>query len=373
MLQPSRIEISKSALLHNISAFKSILGKNHKIAAVVKANAYGHDAKVVASIIEDYVDLFQVDDLLEVKDLRTITKKKILVLGYVPKEEIEEAINLDAMLTVYEEWQLEEINRIGEDSGQSIGIQIEIDSFLGRLGVTTDKAVDFINKAKTYPYIEIDSLYAHFSDIEDTENLDHAKRQQKGIVEISKQTSIPYHISATSGILSSGDDNWGGGMLRLGVGLYGLWPSKALEKNWKEKNQNKIELKPVMTWKTEIAQVKTLPADYPIGYGRTFITKTETKVAVIPQGYSDGFDRRFSNNGKVLIGGEFCPVLGRVSMNMFVVDVSHLGNVKVGDEVVIIGKQGNNTISAEELSESIGRINYEIVTRISPLLPRIVI
>lgn len=369
MLSPSRIEISRENLLHNISEFKKLLSQHHKIVAVLKANAYDHDSKLVAKVIEEHVDYFQVDDVLELKDLRTVTTKPALVLGYVPKEEIEEAINLGGILTVYDDWQLEEINRVGEDRGQSIDIQIEVDSFLGRLGVTTDKAQEFIIKAQTFKNIKIDSLYAHFSDIEDTENLEHARRQKEGIAEISKQSGIPYHISATSGILAGAEDNWGGDMLRLGVGLYGLWPSYALEEKWK----GKVELKPVMQWKTEIAQVKTLPADYPVGYGRTFITDRETKVAIIPQGYSDGFDRRFSNNGKVLIGGEFCPVLGRVSMNMFVVDVSHIENVKVGDEVVIIGKQGQKKIGAEELAEGIGRINYEIVTRISPLLPRILV
>ena len=148
-----------------------------------------------------------------------------------------------------------------------------------------------------------------------------------------------------------------------------MWPSEYLKKKLK----NKISLKPVMTWKTHVAQVKTLPFGHSVGYGLTYFTPKETKIAVIPQGYFDGFDRGLSNKGEVLIRGKRCRILGRVAMDMFVVNVSHIDKVKEEDEVFILGTQNKENIRAEEIAEKIDTINYEITARISPLLPRIVI
>jgi alanine racemase len=149
-----------------------------------------------------------------------------------------------------------------------------------------------------------------------------------------------------------------------------MWPSNDLKERMESE---KFFLKPVMRWVTHIAQVKTVPENYTIGYGLTHVTERITKIAVIPQGYSDGYDRGFSNNGEVLVGGRRCAILGRVAMNMFVVDVSHLGGVKVEDKVVLLGKQGEEEITAEELADRIGTINYEITTRVCPLLERVVV
>ena len=156
--------------------------------------------------------------------------------------------------------------------------------------------------------------------------------------------------------------------VRLGIGIYGLWPSEHIKYLYK----NKLELKPVLSWKTKVAQVKNLPAGHNIGYGLTYMTYEPTKIAIIPVGYADGLDRGLSNNGVVLIRGTKCKILGRIAMNMFVVDVTHLNNINTEEEVVIIGKQGNQEITAEGIAKEINSINYEIVTRLSPLLPRIV-
>ena len=168
-------------------------------------------------------------------------------------------------------------------------------------------------------------------------------------------------------------------VVRLGVGIYGMWPGEHIKDLYK----GKLNLKPVMTWKTKIAQIKTLPSGHSVGYGLTYLTSSFTKIAVIPIGYADGYDRGLSNIGEVLIGGTKCKVLGRVAMNMFVVDVNHLKSVAIEDEVVVLGKQGKKSarphkggggeITTEEIAEKIETINYEITTRISPLLPRIII
>jgi alanine racemase len=177
------------------------------------------------------------------------------------------------------------------------------------------------------------------------------------------------HISATSGLLIYEKNKGINSIIRLGIGVYGMWPSEHIKFLYK----NKMELKPVLFWKTKIAQIKILPAGSTIGYGLSYMTYEETKIAVIPQGYADGLPRDLSNKGEVLILGTKCKILGRIAMNMCVVDVTHLSDVKIEDEVVIVGKQDREEITAEEMAKKIDTINYEITTRVSALLPRVII
>jgi len=365
----SYVELSKENLLHNISAIRALLLPEHKLVAVIKANAYGHGMREVASVIENSVDYLQVDDYQELAELRKCTEKETLVFGYVADDELVSAIrDYNAILGVFEfdEKRFQTLNSIGKATGKKVRVHLEIDALLGRLGILAVDANKCISKVKSYEHISLEALYGHFSDIEDSENLTHARAQCEQLKKISQESGVPYYISATCGILSDPKNNWGGTMIRLGIGMYGLWPSEHL----KSKELQSLELKPVLSWKTKVAQVKTLPAGYPIGYGRTVITEKETNIAVIPLGYSDGYDRRFSNNSAVLIRGTRCKVLGRVAMNMFVVDVTHLSDISHEDEVVLLGKQGMEEISAEELANNIGTINYEIIARISSLLER---
>lgn len=366
------IEISRDNLLHNISEFRKILGASKKLCVVVKANAYGHGLKEVVSSIEDHVDYFQVDDFRELESIRTFTKQPVLVLGYMtPEESVIAFKKYDAVIGIFQNdpVRFAMLNDAAKESHKKVHAHVEIDALLGRLGTLSEDGEVFIDELKKYDQMVIDSLYAHFSDIEDSKNLDHAHAQCEQLRSVSESAGIPYHISATSGILSDPETNWGGAMMRLGIGLYGIWPSESLRTQWSDR----LDLRPVLSWKTRVAQVKMLPAGYPVGYGQSFVTKTETKIAIIPQGYSDGYDRRFSNKGYVLINGEKCPIIGRVAMNMFVVDVTHLGKVSEGDEVVLIGKQHNAVISAKELAEKIGTIDYEVLARVSALLPRIIV
>jgi alanine racemase len=243
--------------------------------------------------------------------------------------------------------------------------------------------------------IKIEGVYSHFANIEDTADFSHAQKQIDIYTEVIKLfenngfRNLKKHISATSGVLA-----WEGkslsdmdtSIVRIGIGTYGVeleqkcLPAKATLQALRA-GKNKIELKPVLRWVTHIAQIKTLPAGHSIGYGLSYITKKPTTIAVIPQGYADGLTRSLSNKGEVLIGGKRAPILGRVAMNMFVVDVSYIPGVQSEDEVVILGKQGlpelrskagKNQITAEEIAEKMGTINYEVTTHISALLPRII-
>jgi len=376
MIKPlSYLEISKANLLHNVSEFRRIIPQGTSLVAVVKANAYGHGIKEVVPILENGVDFFQVDDIEELREVRRISQKPVLFFGYVENDELEEAVGLGGIFGVYNADRIDNLNKIGEKRNAKIKIHLKVDALLGRQGILVEEVEKVLSLIRGCEFLELESIYSHFSNIEDTEDLEHARKQYevlmraKALAQKNGFPNITHHISATSGILSDTKNNWGSSLLRLGMGMYGLWPSVAL----RNKLSGEIDLKPVMKWVTKVAQVKTVPAGYPIGYGLTFVTEKPTKIALIPQGYADGFDRKFSNKGCVLIGGQRASVLGRVAMNMFVVDISDISNVQVEDEAVLLGKQSDEEITAEELAEPIGRINYEIIARMSPLLPRIVV
>ncbi len=370
----SYIEISQKNLVHNFRMMKSLLRPGVKIVSVIKADAYGHGQNVVAKILEKETDYFQVDDFQELKELRKVSKKPTFVFGYVGKSEMAEAIKLGGILCAYDEKQIKNINAAAKKLGKKAIVHIKIDAALGRQGVLVKNLQKLINVLKKCQNIIVDGTYSHFANIEDTTDFSHAQKQLNlfdqayQIFLKNGYTKIKTHISASSGIMAYENKKGKSSLARTGISLYGLWPSEDLRKKLETK---KFRLKPVLRWITHVAQVKTLPKNHPIGYGLTYVTKKPMKVVVVPQGYSDGFDRGLSNSGEVLIQGKRCRVLGRVAMNMFVVDVSHLKNIENEEEVVLLGRQGKVEITAEEIAERLGTINYEVVARISPLLPRI--
>jgi alanine racemase len=321
------------------------------------------------------VDYFQVNSFEELKKIKNSTSKMILVFGYVGNSDLENAIKLGCILSVFDLPHLILINKIASILNKKQKVHIAIDSLLGREGIMPNEIEIFIKKLMKMKNIIVDGIYSHFANIEDTANFSYAEKQIKVYESIIKIfikygfNDLKTHISATSGTMVYEKNSGNNKIVRLGIGIYGLWPSLYLNKSLK----NKIILKPILSWKTHIVQVKILPIGYCIGYGLTYITNKETKIAVIPQGYADGYDRRLSNIGEVLISGTRCKVLGRVAMNMFVVDVTNLNKVKEGDEVVILGFQKSESICADEIAKKLNTINYEIVARINPLLPRIVL
>jgi alanine racemase len=378
----SYIELSSKNLIHNIKVLKSVAKKETKFSVAIKGNAYGHGQNEIAKILEPHVDYFQVDSIEELKLLRKISSKKTLVLGYVQKLNLEEAIKLGCVLSVFSIQELKEIEKIAKKHNIKQEIHLPFDAYLGREGFLLAELPEVFEEIKKCKFLKFTGMYAHFANIEDTADFSHVKKQiaeYEKALKLAKEfdfnnprhggTSLQTHISATSGLLVYEKGSGINPLIRLGVGVYGMWPSEDL----KLKNMNKFVLKTVLSWKTKIAQIKVLSKGSTIGYGLTFKTNKKMKVAIVPQGYADGFDRGFSNNAFVLIGGTKCKILGRVMMNMFVVDVSHLKGVKNEDEVIIIGHQGKEEITAEKNAKLIDTINYEITTRISALLPRVVI
>ena len=369
----SYIELSKHNLEHNLKALRVLSKTGTKIAFPVKGNAYGHGLVEIVKASEKLVDYFLVNSIEELRLLRSVSKKQILLFGYVHPAFLGEAIQLGCILGLFSAEQAREVEKAAKKLSVVAEVHVACDALLGREGFLETEFADglaFIQKQK---HTHITGMYAHFANIEDTNDFSHAQEQidayerMKIVAQDSGCEGIDTHISATSGLIAYESKTGTNTIVRTGIGAYGLWPSEDLKKAYGKK----LELKPVLSWKTHIAQVKTLPKGATVGYGLTYVTTKATKVALVPQGYSDGFPRSLSNKGTVLIGGKKCPVIGRVAMNMFVADVSKVPDAKEGDEVVLLGSQGPKTLSAEDTAADIGTINYEAVTRISPLLPRI--
>lgn len=369
----SYIELSTENLVHNLTSLRSLSKAGTKLAFAVKGNAYGHGLVEIATMAESHVDYFFVNSIEELRLLRSVSSKPTFLFGYVAHAFLGEAIRLGAILGIFSLEQFKHVDEAARTAGVVQEVHLCCDSLLGRDGFLLADLPAVFSAAKECPNICITGMYSHFANIEDTTDFTHAQKQialYAEAVELAREAgyqNLDTHISATSGLMVYEKDTGMNSIVRVGIGGYGLWPSEPLKRNYMKKG---FELKPVLGWKTQVAQVKTLAAGMTIGYGLTHTTQRETRIALVPQGYADGFPRTLSGTGMVLIGGRRCPVLGRVSMNMFVVDATNVPEAREGDEVVIIGEQGDKSISAQEVAERSGTINYEATTRISPLLPR---
>ncbi len=370
------VEINKENLFHNLSQFKKLIGEKVKIMGVVKANAYGHGLAEVAGVISDKVDWFGVDSLSEALKLREIgLKKPILVLGYTELKDLKEAVKNNISLTVYNKETIEKLGKIPiHNPNLNPKIHIKIETGTARQGVPENEILDFIKFIKKYPSIEIQGISTHYANIEDTTDSGFAKSQLEifsRVVEILKKEGVTplRHTACSAATILFPETRFE--MVRLGISMYGLWSSKETKAVAKNKNLE-LDLKPVLTWKTIIAQIKNLPTGTPVGYGLSERTSRDSKIAILPIGYFDGYDRKLGSVGNVLIRGKRCKVLGRVCMNMIIVDVTDVEKINLEDEIVLLGRQNKEEISADELAQKIGTINYEVVTRINPLIPRII-
>ncbi len=285
----SHIELSKKNLIHNIKTLKSLAKTGTKFSVAIKGNAYGHGQNEIAKILEQYVDYFQVNSVDELELLRKVNKKKVLLLGYVQKSDLKKAIKFGCVLSVFSLEQMLTISAIAKNVNKTQEVHIPIDAYLGREGFLLTELPKVFAEIKKCKNIKLTGIYAHFANIEDTNNFTHAKKQItifNQAVNLAKKfgfKKLQTHISATSGLLIYEKNKGINSIIRLGIGVYGLWPSEHIKFLYK----NKMELKPVMSWKTKIAQIKILPAGRTIGYGLSYMTYEETKIVIIPQGYAD--------------------------------------------------------------------------------------
>ncbi len=373
MQELTRIEISKSALEHNIKAFKQHIGDDVILAPAVKANAYGHGLVGAAQVFLDAgADYLCVNAPFEAKVLREAgIKAPILIIGYTPLADLTEMIDLDVELLVYNLETLEKIVEIGKE----VKVHLKIETGNNRQGILYEDLPQFIDLIKNNDFITLNGVSTHFANIEDTEDQEYARYQlenfNKAITLIEEQGLSPKfkHCanSAATMILPEAHFNF----VRTGVSNYGMWPSAETQRSMNGIDEG-FTLKPAMTWKTTVAQVKQVKKGEKIGYGCTYEMPEDGQIAILPVGYYDNYSRLHSNNGAALINGKRAPIAGRICMNIMMVNVTGI-DVSLEDEAILLGKQGDEEITAEEIAEWTQTINYEVTTRINERIPRIFI
>jgi len=371
----SWIEISSSALNHNIQNLKKIIGPKVRLLVPVKANAYGHGLIEVSNIISlNKVDFLGVNSLEEAELIR---KNKIytsiLILGYIRLTELYRLEKLsNVSLAVYNK---ETVKKLGQLK-KKVKIHLKLETGTNRQGILPEDLLDFIRLVNKHKNLIIEGLYTHFANIEDTLVHGYAFNQlelfKKCLKKLSgKGINIPFvHVACSAAAILYKQTHFN--LIRPGISIYGLWSSNET-RLIAEKQKKLLKLKPVLAWKSVIAQIKTVKKGCPIGYGCSENVYRDSLIAVIPVGYWDGFDRGLSSIGNVIIRGQKAKVMGRVCMNMFMVDVTDISKVKLEDEVVLIGRQGREEITANEMANKINTINYEVITRINPLIKRLIV
>ncbi len=365
--RPTWAEVDLKAIKFNLRQIRRLIGKGIAVMPVVKANAYGHGIVEVSSALRDegveYLGVATIDEALRLRERHI--NIPILILGSVLEEEAEIAIKNDITLTLAGCELLKTISKVCGDTARRAKVHIKVDTGMGRIGIWHEEALDFIKKAVCEKDVIIDGIYTHFSsaardDFFTQYQIDSFKNLLERIE--NNGIEIKYKHAANSIATIAIKDAYLN-LVRPGIIIYGMYPKKGFEKL--------IKLKPALSLKTRVTYLKDTPEGRSISYGRTYITQKHTRIATLPIGYADGYGRILSNKAEVLIRGKRAPVVGKVTMDQTMVDVGEIRGVKVGDEVVLIGKQGFEEIRTENLARLAGSIAYEVVCSISNRVPRI--
>ncbi len=367
-------EIDLDALLFNIESIQEKIAKDTKMIAVIKTDGYGHGAKQIAQVLEEEQQVWgyavaTAEEAFILRDSKI--QKPILALGYTFPYSYERFIKEDIRSTVFTLDAAKELSDIAVKNKKNCKIHIKIDTGMTRIGINPDaEGLALIRQICALPSLEIEGIFTHFATADESDKTKTYHQMQlfqefAEQVEQEIQQKIPMkHCSNSAGIVELPEANMDA--VRAGIILYGLWPSDIVQAN------NRIQLKPMFTLKSRVVYVKTVPKGQEISYGGTYTTMRETKVATICIGYGDGYPRSLSNVGVVLLQGQRVPILGRVCMDQFMVDVTDLNlPVCVGDIVTLIGKDDRECITMEELGKLSGRFNYELVCDIGKRIPRI--
>lgn len=364
--RPTWAEVDLRAIEYNYKQVRKMVGKNINIMVVVKANAYGHGTVEVASVLErlgvNYLGVATTDEAVRLREHDI--KAPILVLGSVLPSEVKIAMEKDITLTLCGKELIYAIKEEAKD-GRKAKVHIKIDTGMGRIGVWHEEAINFIKNLATEDSIIIEGIYTHFSSAgrDDFFTQYQIEAFEALLTKLEAfDIRIPLRHAANS-IATVDIARSHQNLVRPGLVIYGMYPKRTFPKL--------IKLKPALSLKTKIVFVKETPPGRSISYGRTFITQKHTRIATLPIGYADGLFRNLSNKAEVLVRGHRAPIVGKVTMDQTMIDVGHIRGVKIGDEVVIIGRQGRDEIRAEKLARLAGTIAYEIICSISNRVPRI--
>ncbi len=367
-----RADISLDAILANMESMKRNLKEGVQIAAVLKTNAYGHGAVEIAKVLEplDYVWGYAVAAFEEAVELREAgLRKPILLLGYVFPYCYQELAKMNIRPAVFREDMLEQLSAAAKAAGKKIKIHIAVDTGMSRIGIFPDETgLDFVKKALETEGLQMEGMFTHFARADEADRSFTEEQLEKFVwlTEAVKERlgyEIPIrHCSNSAGIIEYPHANMS--MVRAGITLYGLWPSDEVRKDI-------VPLEPVMSLRSHIIYIKEISAGTPVSYGGTWAPDHTVRLATVPVGYGDGWPRSLSNKGYVLIRGQKAPIRGRVCMDQFMVEVTDIPDAAEGDEVTLIGRDGDAYISMEEVGDLSGRFNYELACDINPRVPRV--
>ena len=378
----NRAEIDLTAIASNVTELRRITRSKAKLLVAVKANAYGHGiVEVAQQAIESGADALGVARLPEAVVLRDSgIEAPILIFGYTPPDSVDTLIRLDLTQSVYSvDTAKDYAERLGQ-AKKRLKVHLKVDSGMGRLGLLPDSrryvapGMNLNGSAEKETLqiaglrqLELEGVFTHFAS-SDSADKTYADQQFETYIEFldclkRAGLEIPIRHAANSGAIID-LPHMHLDMVRAGISLYGLYPSD-------EVDRSKITLRPAMSLKARIIHLKTVPAGSAISYGMTHITEKPTKIATIPIGYADGYNRRLTNQGFMLVNGVRAPIVGRVCMDLTMLDVGHIPKVNIEDEVVMIGQQGNESITADEIASLLGTINYEITSAITARVPRV--
>ena len=358
--------VNTAALIHNLKeVIKKANGKD--VVAVIKADAYGHGALKAAEVYENYASMYAVATSDEALELRfSGTNKDILILAPVPTEDMAKLIENDIMLTVSDFDGAKAVSSEALKIGKTARIHGAIDTGMSRIGFfPTDESIVELKKIASLPFLSFEAIFTHYAKADETDKtwMNIQTDRFKAFAEKLRKElpDIKFHIANSAGIMEQEEKY--GDFVRAGIVLYGLYPSDEVDKT-------ALELVPALSWRSRVSSVRWVEKGEGISYGHTYRTDKRIRVATVSCGYADGYPRLLSNKGRVLINGQSCPILGRVCMDQFMVDVTDK-NAKIDDEVILIGKSGSEEITADEIARLTGTINYEVVCDIGKRVPRI--
>lgn len=363
--------IDLDAIAYNMEQMKQRIDGHTQIMAVIKTDAYGHGAVQVAQMLEkyDYIWGFAVATLDEAVVLRVEgIQKPILVLGCIFPDQYMEMLDNNIRMNVYTEDMAKEIANMARREGKTAYIHIKLDTGMGRLGFSiTDESIEAIARINKLPNVRMEGVFTHFAKADEKDKTFTKKqiREFEYMTKMLKENGVTFeyeHCSNSAAIIDVPEAKFD--IVRAGISTFGLYPSEEVDKE-------AVHLKPALALKSHVAFVKEIEPGTPVSYGGTFVADKKMKIATIPVGYGDGYPRALSGVGHVLIRGKKAPILGRICMDQFMVDVTHIEDASFGDKVTLIGRDGNEYISVEMLGDLSGRFNYEFLCDLGKRIPRV--
>jgi len=371
------IEVDGRRLGENLRSFRRLLPKGAELAPVVKSNAYGHGLAIAAgAFARAGADWFCVHSHPEAVQLDELgLGRPILILGPLDRGELGDALERGFHCTVYDPARLQEMAETAALLETTARIHLKVETGTWRQGVAGPEFLECLSLIKDNPRLSLEGLHSHYANIEDTTDHSYADAQNRAFEEalarVRREGLQPrrVHMSCSAAAILFPRRHMD--LARIGISAYGYWPSPATQVSAAQEGRSTVELAPALQWKVKVAQVKRVPAGSFIGYGCTDKAEIDTRLAVLPVGYADGYDRSMGGQAHVLLHGRRCPVRGRICMNLMMVDVSHLPQVAVGDTAILLGQQDDERITAETLARWASTIHYEVLARLRVDLPRI--